>query len=97
MKLKRFEEINEAAGDISKIKFVAQKAKVLDKIDELMEVYDKFTTMVSPKHWRTTGTHFTELRGMKENVKEFTEATEKDKENPHFKKMLEDYTKKKKD
>ena len=96
MKLKRFEEINEAKGDKDNIKFEAKKAKVLDKIDELMEEYDEFTTMISPKHWRVSGSDFTELRKMKDDVMEFTEATEKDKENKHFKEMLVDFEKKKK-
>jgi len=87
MKLKRFEELNEAKGD--KIKFEAQKAKVLDKIDELMEEYDKFTKMVAPKHWRVTGTDFTELRKMKDNVKGLTKITEKDKENKWVRDQLD--------
>ncbi len=91
------ESVNEAVGDKDNIKFASQKAKVLDKVDELMDAYDDLTVLVSPKHWRTTGSNFTEMKKIKEDVKTFSEATEKDKENKYYKEELHRYIKKKKD
>jgi hypothetical protein len=54
-----------------------------------MEEYEKFTKTVSPKNWRTTGHHFTELRKMKDDIVNFSELTEKEKENEWVRKQIE--------
>jgi predicted esterase YcpF (UPF0227 family) len=69
--------------------FSDEKDKVLDMINSLMEEYEKFTKTVSPKNWRTTGHHFTELRKMKEDIVNFSELTEKEKENEWVRKQTE--------
>jgi len=58
--------------------FEEHKAKMLKMVDELINEYDEFTQSVSPKHWRTTGHHFAELRKMKEDIPTFTEITAKE-------------------
>jgi hypothetical protein len=69
--------------------FSDEKDKVLDMINSLMEEYEKFTKTVSPKNWRTTGHHFTELRKMKDDIVNFSELTEKEKENEWVRKQIE--------
>jgi hypothetical protein len=79
MKIKKFDQLLTEELYEQKI-FDGQKADVLDKLDEFMSEYDEFIRKVSPKHWRSTGTHFTQLRQMKEGIESFTELTEKEKE-----------------
>lgn len=69
--------------------FSDEKDKVINMINSLMEEYEKFTKTVSPKNWRTTGHHFTELRKMKEDIVNFSELTEKEKENEWIRKQIE--------
>lgn len=69
--------------------FSDEKDKVINMINSLMEEYEKFTKTVSPKNWRTTGRHFTELRKMKEDIVNFSELTEKEKENEWVRKQIE--------
>jgi len=69
--------------------FSDEKDKVIDMINLFMEEYEKFTKTVSPKNWRTTGHHFTELRKMKEDIVNFSELTEKEKENEWVRKQIE--------
>ena len=38
---------------------------MIDMLNHFMDEYEKFTKSVSPKNWRSTGRHFTELRNMK--------------------------------
>jgi hypothetical protein len=68
--------------------FSDEKDKVLNMINSLMEEYEKFTKTVSPKNWRTTGHHFTELRKMKDDIVNFSELTEKEKENEWVRKQI---------
>lgn len=51
------------------------KKELIENIDQVLEIYDDFINDFSPKHWRTTGHHFTELKKMKEEVKNFTPIT----------------------
>jgi predicted esterase YcpF (UPF0227 family) len=69
--------------------FSDEKDRVLDMINSLMEEYEKFTKTVSAKNWRTTGHHFTELRKMKDDIVNFSELTEKEKENEWVRKQIE--------
>ena len=48
--------------------FSDEKYKIISIINSLMEEYGAFTKTVSPKNWRTTGHHFTELRKMKDDI-----------------------------
>lgn len=67
--------------DTNKIdSFSEKKTNIVDMINKLMEEYEIFTKTVSPKNWRTTGHHFTELRKMKEDISFFSEITNKDDE-----------------
>lgn len=56
--------------------FEKRKEKLLKKLNSLMNEYDEFTNQVSPKHWRTTGTHFAQLRTIESEVNDFTEISE---------------------
>jgi hypothetical protein len=69
--------------------FSDEKDKMIDMINSFMEEYEKFTKTVSPKNWRTTGHHFTELRKMKDDIVNFSELTEKEKENEWVRKQVE--------
>ena len=69
--------------------FSDEKDKMINMINSLMEEYEKFTKTVSPKNWRTTGHHFTELRKMKGDLVNFSELTEKEKENEWVRKGIE--------
>lgn len=71
------------------LEFSNRMNAVIDKIDSLIEEYEKFTKTVSPKNWRTTGHHYTELRKMKEDIGYFLELTEKEKENEWVRKEIE--------
>ena len=96
MKLKRFDQINEEISPIrmddderieyekgrqNNTDFQTLRSDTLDKLDVLMEQYDKLSKKVAPKYWRITGSNFAELREIKKNIGEFTEITEKDKNN----------------
>jgi predicted esterase YcpF (UPF0227 family) len=59
--------------------FSDEKDEVLNLINSFMEEYEKFTKTVSPKNWRTTGHHFTELRKMKDDIVNFSELSKKKK------------------
>lgn len=61
--------------------FSDRKEKIIKMVDDLMGEYDEFTKMVSPKHWRITGSHFCELRKIKEELPNFSNITKKELEN----------------
>ncbi len=65
-----------------------EKATLLAKIKELEELYLKFTTRTSPTYWRTTGSHFSELRAMKKDIPKFTEMTKEELESDWVKEAL---------
>ena len=58
--------------------YKTKKEEVANKIDDLLKSYDELSKMISPKHWRTSGSHFGELKRMKENLNNFTEITPKE-------------------
>jgi uncharacterized protein with PIN domain len=67
--------------DISEDDFLISKKSVLILIDQLIEEYSDFTNDVSPKHWRTTGHHITELKKMRDEIKDrLTPITIEEKE-----------------
>ena len=72
MKIRRFDE--------SQSDFESLKSGVINRLDRLIEEYEDFTNDVSPKHWRTTGHHLTELRRMKEDISTISEITEPEKD-----------------
>ena len=57
-----------------------KKAAVIKKIKELEIAYEALSKEVSPKHWRATGSHFTEIRIMKEQIEKFTPITPAERE-----------------
>ena len=69
--------------------FSDEKDKMINMINSFMQEYEKFIKTVSPKNWRTTGHHFTELRKMKDDIVNFSELTEKEKENEWVRKQVE--------
>lgn len=82
--MKHIKKYNESASSFSD-----QKESLINMIDSLMQEYDTFSKSVSPKHWRTTGSHFTELRKMKSDLSNFSELTEKEKENEWVRKQID--------
>lgn len=58
------------AFDVSEDDFSISKRSVLMLLDQLIEEYSDFTNDVSPKNWRTTGHHITELKNMKSEIEE---------------------------
>lgn len=83
--MKHIRKFNES----NSFSFSYEKDKMIDIINSFMEEYEKFTKTVSSKNWRTTGHHFTELRKMKEDIVNFSELTEKEKENEWVRKQIE--------
>ena len=79
--IKKFNE-NILQGD-----FDTGKKEVLELIDKLYETYEDWVDDVSPKHWRTTGSHFTDLRKMKDNIDNFTCITDDEREIEWVKKI----------
>ena len=59
--------------------FDNRKKDLKHKISDILRIYDEFTKDVSPKHWRTTGHHYTELKKILEEVENFTEMTEEER------------------
>jgi hypothetical protein len=86
MKIKKFNEgaIKKPSldedFDQSKEDFEISKKSTLQLIDSLMSEYEDFLNDVSPKHWRRTGHHFSELRKMKEEINDMTPITKSEKE-----------------
>lgn len=60
--------------------FETLRKGLLFKLDRMVEEYEDFTNDVSPKHWRTTGHHLTELRKMREDILRMSEITPDEKE-----------------
>lgn len=84
--LKEF--VTESVVNESKSTFLDDKENILNIIDSLISEYDKFTKTVGPKHWRTTGSNFVELKKIKKDIKGFTEISDKDKDSDWVKKQL---------
>ena len=63
---------------MEKPNFEADKQLLLIKIEALKKEYNAFTKQVAPCHWRTTGTHYSNLNKMEHDVKVFTEITKED-------------------
>lgn len=61
-------------------KFDSDKEELLIQIDKLIESYDEFSKKISPKHWRLSGSFFTDLKKAKENIVNFSEASDEEKE-----------------
>jgi hypothetical protein len=57
------------------------RKEVLKKLDELYKIYEDLTNDVSPKYWRSTGHHLTELRKMKEDIEKFEAISDKEMDN----------------
>lgn len=57
--------------DNSKDDFEIGKKDVIKILTNLLEVYGDFTNDVSPKYWRTTGHHITEIKNMIEDLERF--------------------------
>jgi len=68
--------------------FREEKIEIIQGIESLLKQYENFTKSVSPKHWRTTGTHYTNLKQMQEDLVTMTEMTQKEKEIPWVKNEL---------
>ena len=60
--------------------FEIGKKELSIRIQELINIYEDFTNDVSPKHWRRTGHHITELKKMRDEIKDITEITPNESE-----------------
>ena len=77
--MKHIKKFNESTTELSF--FEEEKEQLVNTIQELLNLYEDFSKTVAPRHWRSTGHHFTELKQMKEDIEEFQEITKEDKEN----------------
>ncbi len=68
--------------------FTFEKEKLVNKLNVILDEYDKFSKKVSPKHWRLTGTHFTQLRIIQEEIQKFSEISDEEKESEWVKEQL---------
>lgn len=68
--------------------FNSIKKSLLDKIEFLYNEYSEFTKVVSPKNWRLAGTHYHNIKKMKDEVADFSEITKEEKEIEWVKKSL---------
>ena len=83
--IKKFNELNMNDESTS---FDSQVDKTKNALETLIKEYDELTKLVSPKYWRSTGHVFAELNKMKEEIARYTEVTEEEKSNSHYKDML---------
>ena len=60
--------------------FEIGKREIKDLIRNLIEIYEDFTNDISPKHWRRTGHHITELRKMMDEIDPITPITSEESE-----------------
>jgi len=67
----------------TKEEFQVIKDEMDQKVVDFMKSYDTFTRLTSPKNWRTSGHHFSELRKLKDEIKEFEPLKLKDLDNEH--------------
>jgi hypothetical protein len=58
--------------------FNKEKLLMINEVNDLMIKYDEFTKKVSSEDWRLTGTHYTNLRIMKEDINTFKPITQRD-------------------
>ena len=70
MKVRKFNEDYNIDSD-----FNEQKSYIIEELNEFKDNYEIFTKMVSSKNWRSTGTHFTQLRQMIQDIQRFSEIT----------------------
>lgn len=75
--IKKFESKEE---DIYREEFEFGKRETLIKIDELLEVFVDFMDDISPKHWRTTGHYYKEIKNLKEEIQKLTPITKTESE-----------------
>ena len=46
-----------------------------ERIKELLEEYDTFSKTISTKNWRTSGSYYTKMRSLLDNIDEFEKIT----------------------
>ena len=68
-------KFNESQDD-----FEIGKKELMIKINEVLDIYNDFVDDVSPKHWRRTGHHITELNKMLDEISTFTAITKEESE-----------------
>lgn len=73
---------------MEKPNFEADKQLLLIKIEALRKEFGELTKQVAPKHWRTTGTLYSNLHKMEHDLKEFTEISKEDLKLPWVRKEL---------
>lgn len=60
--------------------FKMSKRDVKSALEELLRRYNDFTNDVSPKYWRTTGSHITYLKNILEEIERFEPISKEEKE-----------------
>lgn len=68
--------------------FEEQKDEMIKKVVALKKDYDAFSRLVNTHHWRTTGHHYIDLSTMVEEISEFTEMSEEQKNDIHVQALL---------
>lgn len=71
---------NERTYDGSSEDFKISKMDVKSALEELLKRYEDFTNDVSPKYWRTTGSHITYLKNILEEIERFEPISKEEKE-----------------
>jgi hypothetical protein len=72
-----------------KMDFHKRRNKMVDKLNAFILEYKEFTKEVSPKNWRTTGTHCTQLDKICAEIQNLQPITEADKKIDWVRKSLE--------
>jgi hypothetical protein len=80
MKIQKFNESQQRNYDHTKDDFEIAKKEVEMALQNLLEKYEDFTNDVSPKYWRTTGTHLTSIRNILEDIQRFEPVSVEEKE-----------------
>ena len=93
-KIKLFDEYMETKNivneDFKESTFESDKLNLKKDLVKLIMRYNGFSKSVSPKNWRTTGNHITELKKMLNEIDNLNEISEEEKNNDVIKKQLED-------
>lgn len=60
--------------------FETIKKELVESFSKVLDIYEDFVDDVSPKHWRRTGHHITELKKMISEIDSLTPITKEEEE-----------------
>lgn len=70
--------------------FEEQKVVLIKQLEELEASFNVFTKNVSPRFWRSTGSHFHGIREMIKDVLRYEELSEEERNNPIIQELLKE-------